>query len=161
MNITIKNIEGECHILNVTRDMTIRQLKEKYANVLGFSFFDCIFQFCGMVLQDDKTLDYYEIEDGDVIISNSKLMNIIIKDLKGYIHCLNVAGNTTIRQLKEKYAKAGGLSFSDSLFKWEGMILKDNKTLNFYGIEDGDIIISSSNVRAGCSIFAKMAVGKN
>ena len=162
MNIIIKDTRGKNFVLNVTRNTTIRELKEKYANSLGLSFFDFIFKFNGNVLRNDKTLDYYEIEDGDTIITNfNKLMKIRIRNTRGEELISNVTGNMTIRQLKDIYANTKGLSSSDFVFKCDGMVMNNDKSLDYYEIEDGDVIIANNRVMAGSSNIYKNGYGRH
>ena len=72
MEIIIKNFKkGSQTRLKVSGNMTIAELKKKYADLNKDSE---SFQFkCnGQVLNDYKTLNEYEIEDEDIIIANSK-----------------------------------------------------------------------------------------
>ena len=65
----------------------------------------------------------------------------------GFCHkacALNASGSDTIFELKERYAKMINEGcYSRLQFKFFGKYLKDNKTLDYYGIEDGDKIFSS------------------
>ena len=69
------NLEGKSFFLNVFKYMTIRKLKEEYfkANNIPFDNF-YIFQHDGIILKDEKTIEYYEIEDDDIIISTGQAL---------------------------------------------------------------------------------------
>jgi hypothetical protein len=64
-NIKIKNPRGKEKILNVNSNDQISAAKSK-AGYTGY-----IFKFNGEVLKDDKTIEYYGIEEDDVIILNT------------------------------------------------------------------------------------------
>ena len=105
-----------------------------------------------MVLDDNKTFDYYGIEDEDRIISNNlktKKMRIYIIDIKNRRIPIEVDASETIGFGKQLYANLINSS-EEFLFKFEAEILKDDKTFEFYGIEDGDVIITSRRMRGGC-----------
>ena len=147
-HITIINPKARKIFLSVTDNLTIKELKEKYMKAQELSNSNFIFLFDGTVLKNDKTLRYYEIKDGDVIISKEELLKIIIKNLKGQNTIFNVSRNMTIRELKETYISAKGYSNSDSCqFKFDGCILNNDNNVSFYEMEDGDVIIS--NERCG------------
>jgi len=67
IKVTIKNLRGEMFILNILETCTISEGKKK----LGLS--EDVWKFDGMVLNGNKTFKDYEIEDGDVIITNIKV----------------------------------------------------------------------------------------
>ena len=71
---------------------------------------------------------------------------IIIQDPSGKKYTLDISNNNTILEMKKQYAKDNYYSI---LFKYDGEILRDNETLNYYGIEEGDIIIASETSRGG------------
>ena len=105
-----------------------------------------------MALDDNKTFDFYGIEDEDIIISNnikSKKMTIYIKDLNNRSITLEVDPSETIGFAKKMYANLTNSSLHFKL-KWDGQILKDDKTFEFYGIEDEDVIIYSPYMMGGC-----------
>ena len=64
-NIKIKNPRGKEKILRVNSNDTINTVKVN-AGYNGY-----IFKFNGEVLKDDKTIEYYGIEEDDVIILNT------------------------------------------------------------------------------------------
>lgn len=71
MKIIIKSVfRGKECTLDASAGDTIFELKKQYAKMINErSVFFPQFNFIGEVLEDNKTLDYYLIEDGDVILS--------------------------------------------------------------------------------------------
>ena len=59
---------------------------------------------------------------------------------------IKIFSNQTIGELKEYYG------MKNIVFKYEGMILSDDKSLDYYDIEDGDTIISTIRVIGGGGI---------
>ena len=155
MEISIKNLKGDSLRLNVSGDMTIARLKKKYAELYNEGN-NCQFKFSGQVLKDDKTLEYYEIEDGDIIIANSNYIagggiKIFIADSRNNITSLFAQGNMTIAMLKKKYSELCKESkeSNEFIFMYNGEILEDNNTLDYYEIREGDKIIVIPSFRAG------------
>ena len=59
-------------MLTVFKDMTIRKLKEEFCKAQKIPIdYNYSFVCNGEVLNDEKTIEYYEMEDDDVIISRS------------------------------------------------------------------------------------------
>ena len=75
-------------------------------------------------------------------------MKIIILDSKNRKIELNVSDDLTIREVKEKYYSALG-DFRRVNFKYDGEVLRDDKQLCDYGIEDYDCIVSGLEYRGG------------
>ena len=105
-----------------------------------------------MILNDDKTFAFYEIENDDIIISNisnisyKPKLRIYIKDLKGREVTLEVHSSDTIGYAKRLYANLVHLSNDYYQWKFDGLILNDNKTFEYYEIEKDDIIISTDRL---------------
>lgn len=71
----IKNPEGDTIIaLEVQNDITIRELNEKYCQIRGFMKRKFRFRFVDKILNYEKKLSDYEIEDGDMIYANGAIM---------------------------------------------------------------------------------------
>ena len=67
IRVTVKNIRREEFILTILEACTINEGKRK----LGLT--EDVWKFDGMVLNGNKTFKDYDIEDGDVIISNKMM----------------------------------------------------------------------------------------
>ena len=66
-------------------------------------------------------------------------MRIIIQDFRGDEFDLDVSGSTTIRELKKILYSRYHVT-SNLQFKFNGECMRDDKSLNYYDVEDGDII---------------------
>lgn len=66
--ITVKIIDGrgEEKRIRIDTNKTIRDLKQKYGDT------EINLKFNGEILKDDKTIEYYEIEEDDCIMSNKR-----------------------------------------------------------------------------------------
>ena len=78
---------------------------------------------------------------------------IRIEDSKGRIFELNVIGTMTIRELKEKIGKKVGYTYMRLNF--DGEILNDEKTLEYYGVEEDDTFIMSPLSIGGGASYSK------
>ena len=70
------------------------------------------------------------------------IITIYIKDLRGRSTKIKIDTKDTIRDLKKKYGHP-------YILKFDGEVLKDNKTLEYYEIKDGDKIISNIHHQGG------------
>ena len=140
MSIRITIIDqGNKKPLNINPNYTIKKGKELLGQI-GSQWL-----FCGEILSDDKTFDYYGIEDGSsILVFNNSIKNstikIIVKTYKGKEIELNVNPNDKILEGKKLCNQ------TDWVWKSNGMVLNDLKTFSDYEIEDEDIIISSLKV---------------
>ena len=75
-------------------------------------------------------------------------MRIFIDDSKGSIFEFNVSGSTTVRKLKYLLSSRVPCDIVDFLFA--GQVMRDNDSLDYYDVEDGDTIICRpQNVQGG------------
>ena len=64
--IILEEHSGKENVLNVNLNDTIFEIKKKYGKI------DCFFKYENEILKNDKTLSYYDIEDGAIIYANVK-----------------------------------------------------------------------------------------
>ena len=75
-------------------------------------------------------------------------MRIIIGDSKERKFEFNVSGSTTIRELKDLLSSRDPGGIKNFLF--DGQVMKDNYSLDYYDVEDGDTInCIPSNIQGG------------
>lgn len=72
--------------------------------------------------------------------------NIKISDGKGHIRNLKVNNSDTIESAK---TAAGYTPTNSWKWKFDGRVLKDDKTIGYYNIEEDDVIIVSTNQPGG------------
>ena len=147
IRIFIKDLKGRSFQITVNVSDTIEEGKRKYKNVSGCNC-DPQWTFCASILNNQKTFDFYGIEDGDTIISKMTGIRIYIQDLKCRSFQITVNGSDTIKEGKIKYKNVSGDVNDDPQWKFDGCVLNNQKTFDFYGIEDDDIIYSN-NLRLG------------
>lgn len=76
-------------------------------------------------------------------------ITVSIKDLEGHILSIRVSGSDTIENGKRKYCTSKNRSFNDYQWKFNAKVLKNDKTFDFYEIEDGDMIGSNDKSEGG------------
>ena len=99
--------------------------------------FYCQWAFNGIILNDDKTFDYYQIEDGDIIIQQvfenplsykeksnpnrfesnysqipKKVITLYIHNITGEERTLDIGIDKTVKQLKKEIEKLFNLNYS-------------------------------------------------
>lgn len=76
-------------------------------------------------------------------------MKIYIKNLSGRSTQITVNGSDTIGNGKQTYKIVSNTSNSDPQWKFDGIVLNNNKTFNDYGIEEDDNITSNDRSQGG------------
>ena len=86
MKLIIKNIKQIPHIVEVPSDkITIKELKQEIEKVHGFDSNNLKLLYNGVVLDDTKTLESYQIKEEYVLImmnTKAKVQNIQKKEVK-------------------------------------------------------------------------------
>ena len=85
-------------------------------------------------------------------------MRIII-DFRGREFDLDVSGSTTIRELKNLLSERYHVT-SNLQFKFNGECMRDDKSLNYYDVEDGDIIVANK-IAVGGPLYANETYSSN
>ena len=75
-------------------------------------------------------------------------IEICIKELSGRCTNLKVNRRDTIREAKKKYGKDDHVQW-----KFGGIVLKDDKLISDYELEDGDCIYSNDRAQGGGGVF--------
>ena len=75
-------------------------------------------------------------------------MRIIIRDFRGRKFDLDVSGSTTIRELNNLLSSKYHVD-SKLKFLFDGEHMRDDKSLNYYDVEDGDTIVAGRYFAVG------------
>ena len=70
MRIKILNWRGQRTILDVPNYITVRELNDRYTRTIGVGGYRFQYEFGGDLLQYDRQLCHYDIEDDDCIETN-------------------------------------------------------------------------------------------
>ena len=76
-------------------------------------------------------------------------MKIKIVDKKLKETCITVNSSDTIGEGKRLFSIANNLSSYNDQWKFNAIVLRDNKTFDFYEIEDDDIIETNGKSEGG------------
>ena len=90
----------------------------------------------------------------DILFQIKGLMKITIQGLNNRIIVIEVEPNDTIESGKEKYKKKAGIN-DDLQWKFGGGPLDNDKTFDYYYIQDQDLI-TSNTTREGGKIYLKL-----
>ena len=144
--VFIKDLKSKEAKIEVDSFQTIGYGKKLYANLINTSN-SFHWKFGGIELNDDKTFHYYGIEEEDRIISvlKSQKIEICIKTVYDKETKVEVYTFEKIAILKKTVSHLIGSSESFRL-KFDGMVLRDDKTFEYYDIEDGDVLIVSTRM---------------
>ena len=142
MKIKIRNNQGLIKEVEINGNITLGKAKEKSNEI------DNQWMYNGEVLIDDKTLFDYDIEEGSLIISitqnNTDKIRIKIRNAATNME-KNVEINLkmTIKEAKEKFDEL------DKIWSFNGEILRDQTTFEYYGVEEYDVILSLQKILGG------------
>ena len=138
MKITISN-KGKKFSVEINSYDTIEKLKNKIFKEEGIEDYFQILLFKGKTLEDDKTIEYYDIINGSIIylLINEVLLNyditISIKNKYGDRIIQLIKPSETIENVKKRIFY--GMAEETRLF-YEEKDLEDDKTFFSYGIKE-------------------------
>ena len=124
-------------------DTIYNQLKKSY---------DFRLKYNGNFLNFGKLLIQYNIKNGDnlELIKSKGKIEIMILSSSGKKMKVNVYLEQKIGELKEYISPIIGIEIEGIALKYDGMVLRNEKTFSEYDIENDDIIIASSYLVGGC-----------
>ena len=138
MKITISN-KGEKFFIEINSYDTIEKLKNKIFIKEGIEDYFQILLFKGKTLEDDKTIEYYDIINGSIIylLINEVLLNynieISITDEYGDLKAGSIKPSETIKNAKKRIFY---VMVEETRLFYEGKDLDDDKTFFDYGIKE-------------------------
>lgn len=149
-NIFIKIPTGKSASFEVRKNATVLDLKEKISEKDDISTYDINLLFNGEYLDDNQTLDYYEVQDKDTInlILNQNLrISLNIKRLTGKTTVVNdLTPNDTIKNLKAKIYAISNEPVDLQCLIHDSKRLENGKTLDDYNIKNNSNISLVMNV---------------
>ena len=160
------NIEdGESFSLGIEPSDTIKNIKLKIQYKKHIPFSKQQIKFSNSFLEDDKTLEYYNIQTEDTVaLILDKPMNICLKSLTGKNINLAVYPDETIQNIKARINDKEGIPAENQIYICSGKTLEDNKTLDEYNIKNDSTIYFLTKDRriAGGTlpIYCKTLTGK-
>ena len=158
--ISIKIVDGESFYLFIEPSKTIKDLKLKIQEKQFIPFDKQELKISNCPLEDDKTLDYYNLKEGsNISLFAEGIMKIYGQFLYGKeTYILSVYPDDTIKNVKEKLSNHLYHNYNNSLI-YDNKVLEDDKTLNYYNIKEESIIYIRRNFY-GMEIYCKTLTGK-
>ncbi|KAL5573289.1 hypothetical protein UlMin_022886 [Ulmus minor] len=143
------------HHIEVERTETVRSLKEKIHIIDGTSIKRMSLFFCGRELEEDfRNLSEYGIREFSEIIVFLKNMNrqrdeipsrklsIVVQTSSSLLNAasvpLEMRDSNTVNELRQLLLNGKILPLDDYLFIHKQRIMRDNCSLRWHGVEDGD-----------------------
>ena len=136
IDIAIRTLTGKMITLTVTPTSTIESVKTKIEHREKIPSDQQCLVFGGIVLEDDKELEEYEIEHKSILDLKEIVIEIFIKTLSGKIVELNVEPSDTIKMVKRKREKVEGFPPGKiPILAYDGRQLDDDATLAQHDIK--------------------------
>ena len=123
INYMNKNI-----LFDVSGSTTIRELRDLLSSRIDDNF-KGIFLFDGELMRDDKSLDYYGVEDHDIIHANHKMLMacgppIVNKSYSSNINCMDKRGKVGEEYCYKITGSTEGTVWGDGIYTDDSNIAK-------------------------------------
>ena len=142
---------------------TIEMVKTKIKDKTGMPPEQQILLLTDKKLEDNRTLDYYNIKNGSVIqlVTPDKLSCFPIFVCTSKVSFpLEVKASDTIESIKVKIKEMEEIPLDQQHLFFKSKLLEDGQNLSYYGIQSGDSFILVSGEGEDTTIFVKTLTGK-
>ena len=157
--IFIKSLTGKTFALEVDLEDSIENIKCKIQENEGIEASKQRLTFGGKSLENDKTIQDYDIQSESTIYCDLSLLGggiegegskqIFIKTLQGKTITLDVSDSDTISSIKEKLHEKEGIPVDQQRLVFNGKQLEDANTIGDYGIQADSNIHLVLRLRGG------------
>ena len=133
--ITIKTLTGEAFPLQVATNESVLDVKRKIAKVAKISPVRQRLIFAGKPINDNSSLDNYDIKSGAEIYVIRRLLFYNLKIRKGKSHeyiKLRVDSSTSVRRVKKMIQALEGTPRHEQQLSLDGVCLEDRRRMGYY-----------------------------
>ena len=133
--ITVKTLTGQAFPLQVATSESVREVKQKIARVTKISPECQRLVYVDKLINDNSSLDNYEIKSGAEIyvIRRLKFYNLKIRKGKNHEYIkLKVDSSTSVRRVKKMIEALDGMSRHEQQLSLDGVCLKDRRRMGYY-----------------------------
>ena len=161
--IGINKGSGEIFHFSFKSDSKIEYIKKKINDYIELSPDIQTLSFKGQKLDNEKTLNYYNIKNQSILDLFCKSKNgilIFIKRPTHKIFNLDISSYETILNIKKIVESKDNIPIKNQKIKYNGIELDDNKIINDYKIETQSTLEVIFKNDGGYQIFCKFLTGK-
>ena len=133
--ITVKTLTGEAFPLQVATNESVLNVKRKIAKVAKISPVRQRLIFAGKPINDNSSLDNYDIKSGAEIYVIRRLLFYNLKIRKGKSHeyiKLRVDSSTSVRRVKKMIQALEGTPRHEQQLSLDGVCLEDRRRMGYY-----------------------------
>lgn len=166
--IFLRQQDSKTYVINVTSDETIGHIKIRICKKEGILIDQQIYIYAGLILDDQKTIHSYGIENdciielflkedlvilddilepshsviggGNPIFLDFGAMEISVKENNNEIMKINVLPSHKAKEIKDKIYMKLGIDPQIQSLSFEGKFLEDSKEISFMGLREGSTI---------------------
>ncbi|VEU43009.1 unnamed protein product [Pseudo-nitzschia multistriata] len=152
MQLFVKTLTGKTVAIEVEEGESIEEVKAKIAEKEGIPPEQQRLIFGGQQLQDQKTLDDYDVGDDATLHLVLRLrggMQLFVKTLTGKTVAIEVEEGESIEEVKAKIAEKEGIPPEQQRLIFGGQQLQDQKTLDDYDVGDDATLHLVLRLRGG------------
>ena len=133
--ITVKTLTGQAFPLQVATNESVRNVKRKIQRVAKISPERQRLTYAGQLIDDNSSLDNYEIKCGAEIyvIRRQTFYNLKIRKCKSHEYIkLKVDSSTSVGRVKKMIQALEGMPRHEQQLSLDGVCLKDRRRMGFY-----------------------------
>ena len=133
--VTVKTLTGEAFPLQVATNESVLDVKRKIAKVAKISPVRQRLIFAGKPVNDNSSLDNYDIKSGAEIYVVRRLLFYNLKIRKGKSHQyikLRVDSSTSVRRVKKMIQALEGTPRHEQQLSLDGVCLEDRRRMGYY-----------------------------
>jgi ubiquitin C len=142
MQVNVKTLTGETFTLDVDSASTISDVKAKIQQQEGISADDQLLLFTGKQLEDQQTLEHYNIQNQNTLhlVLKLRAFQVFVKKMTGETITLDVESENTISRVKVKIQDKFDHPTKHMRLILNGKELDDGQKLSDYNIQNGSTL---------------------